>query len=292
MDAAHTIVQVRVLDVNDNPPSFLKPHPQVLVVEEDDRHLPAVILQVEATDADARDAGWLEYSLRGDGVDDYQPEDAFFSIDPLTGHLFQLRAIDRDPPHGRGVWRIQVTVRDGQGFKQPADSFHTLVTVPDRQAATENSREPARKHHRQQAPLSSTGHPSRTWVYRHGYSAGKEKQLLREVTQNVQKSVFFRSLANFHSKRDLRVQNKEKETEEVQVESQTNVEYKEKKKTKRELHDILLTENYVNTQLLHNVPRNLTTNGGGCVEMGGFGGNLAGDALADVGSGTSGIVGS
>lgn len=42
----HTLVQVRVADVNDNPPYFLHPLPQVTLVEEDDSHLPAVIATV------------------------------------------------------------------------------------------------------------------------------------------------------------------------------------------------------------------------------------------------------
>ncbi|XP_071534244.1 putative neural-cadherin 2 [Panulirus ornatus] len=112
----HAMVQVRVNDVNDNPPYFLNPQPHLTVVEEDDRHLPATIAKVEAQDADRLDHHGLLYTVRGDGVDGYDPSDAFFTINSLTGELIQRRAVDRDPPRGKGVWRVRVQVRDGQAL--------------------------------------------------------------------------------------------------------------------------------------------------------------------------------
>ncbi|XP_071534241.1 putative neural-cadherin 2 isoform X2 [Panulirus ornatus] len=112
----HAMVQVRVSDVNDNPPYFLNPQPHLTVVEEDDRHLPATIAKVEAQDADRLDHHGLLYTVRGDGVDGYDPSDAFFTINSLTGELIQRRAVDRDPPRGKGVWRVRVQVRDGQAL--------------------------------------------------------------------------------------------------------------------------------------------------------------------------------
>ncbi|ROT84283.1 Protocadherin Fat 4 [Penaeus vannamei] len=41
----HTIVQVRVVDVNDNAPSFVTPDPEVTLVEEDDRDLPQTLIK-------------------------------------------------------------------------------------------------------------------------------------------------------------------------------------------------------------------------------------------------------
>ncbi|XP_042206047.1 putative neural-cadherin 2 [Homarus americanus] len=114
--AAHAMVQVTVLDVNDNAPYFLNPKPQVTVVEEDDRHLPATIATVEATDPDWLDHHGLLYTVRGDGVDGFHPTDAFFSVNSLTGELIQLRALDRDPPRGKEVWKVRVQVRDGQAL--------------------------------------------------------------------------------------------------------------------------------------------------------------------------------
>lgn len=42
-------------------------------------------------DEDECDAGKLVYSVSGDGVDDLAPSDAYFSVDPYTGTLHQLR---------------------------------------------------------------------------------------------------------------------------------------------------------------------------------------------------------
>ncbi|XP_045131274.1 putative neural-cadherin 2 isoform X2 [Portunus trituberculatus] len=109
--AVMSLVQVTVVDVNDNPPHFLQDDMVVTIVEEDDQHLPATIFKVEAEDQDAVDAKGLVYSVGGEGL---VGPDATFTINPHTGHLLQLKAVDRDPPKGRAVWRVKVQVRDGQ----------------------------------------------------------------------------------------------------------------------------------------------------------------------------------
>ncbi|XP_069159473.1 uncharacterized protein [Procambarus clarkii] len=118
-EAVRAIVQVRVQDVNDNAPYFLHPDPIFTVIEEDDRDLPTTITTVRARDKDAQDKRGLLYTLRGDGVDGYTPADAFFAINPRTGELIQLRALDRDPPRGRQVWKVRVQVRDAQVHWMP-----------------------------------------------------------------------------------------------------------------------------------------------------------------------------
>ncbi|XP_042869826.1 uncharacterized protein LOC122251773 [Penaeus japonicus] len=110
----YVVVEVQVLDINDNVPYFVKPQPRVTVIEEDDRDLPMTLTKVEAWDADQRDRGTLLYTLRGDGVDGLDPDKAYFSVHPQTGDLIQLRALDRDPPRGKGVWKLRVQVHDGQ----------------------------------------------------------------------------------------------------------------------------------------------------------------------------------
>ncbi|XP_063874461.1 putative neural-cadherin 2 isoform X1 [Scylla paramamosain] len=124
--AARALIMVQVTDVNDNPPVFPQPEPRLTIVEEDDRDLPATITRVEAVDADETDAGRLVYRVSGDGVErregEEEEEGAFFTINARTGDLIQLRALDRDPPHGMSVWRLRVEVRDGkwQGVSQEA----------------------------------------------------------------------------------------------------------------------------------------------------------------------------
>ncbi|XP_063872545.1 uncharacterized protein LOC135106984 [Scylla paramamosain] len=112
--AAHALVRVVVADVNDNPPVFVRPRLLVTVIEEDDRDLPLPLAKVEANDVDKVDAGSLLYTISGDGVDGYGPTDAYFTVDPSSGEVTQRKALDRDPPTGRSVWRVKVTVRDGQ----------------------------------------------------------------------------------------------------------------------------------------------------------------------------------
>ncbi|XP_037795102.1 uncharacterized protein LOC119590526, partial [Penaeus monodon] len=129
-ESARVGVSLTVEDANDNPPTFPSPPPRVTVIEEDDRtdlilgvSLMVVVInnesfgevKVEADDRDASDReGGLSYSLAGDGVDGLPPEDAFFAVKPSSGELIQLRALDRDPPSGRRIWKIKVRVRDGQ----------------------------------------------------------------------------------------------------------------------------------------------------------------------------------
>ncbi|XP_066971901.1 uncharacterized protein [Macrobrachium rosenbergii] len=131
-----TIVEVSVADVNDNPPVFTHTDPHVTVIEEDDRHLPTTLLKVEATDPDQSDESGLLYTLRGDGVDGYSSEDAFFKIYPHTGDLIQLRALDRDPPNGKRIWKLRVKVKDGQkawkAGKRPKETKNTPVKSRDR----------------------------------------------------------------------------------------------------------------------------------------------------------------
>ncbi|XP_068213121.1 putative neural-cadherin 2 [Palaemon carinicauda] len=123
--AVHTIVQVKVRDVNDSPPYFVSQDPEVTVIEEDDRHLPNTLLKVEARDKDELDYQGLLYTVRGDGVDGYAPSDAYFTINSLTGEIIQQRALDRDPPKGKAVWKVRVQVRDGQAlWSRPRNKRH------------------------------------------------------------------------------------------------------------------------------------------------------------------------
>lgn len=61
--AALTVLEVRVDDVNDNPPTFLVPDQRLTIVEEDDRDLPAIIAKVRR--AATREVGGEHESVRG-----------------------------------------------------------------------------------------------------------------------------------------------------------------------------------------------------------------------------------
>ncbi|XP_071515917.1 putative neural-cadherin 2 isoform X1 [Panulirus ornatus] len=107
-------VVVKVVDQNDHAPSFLRSLHETQITEEDDRHLPKVILkQVRAVDGDAGHHGRLTYSLAGDGIFTNGTRPCF-SVDPATGTVLLLRPLDRDPPHGRPQWRLRVSATDGE----------------------------------------------------------------------------------------------------------------------------------------------------------------------------------
>ncbi|XP_064120797.1 uncharacterized protein LOC135225392 [Macrobrachium nipponense] len=122
-------VRVVVEDANDSPPVFLRSNPVVTVIEDDDRHLPAVIAQVTAMDLDALDEDGLIYRVAGDGIDGYPPDEAFFTINKDTGDLIQLKALDRDPPHGKGVWKLRVEVADGQAQKRHQEKNNGVFDI-------------------------------------------------------------------------------------------------------------------------------------------------------------------
>ncbi|CAL4136838.1 unnamed protein product, partial [Meganyctiphanes norvegica] len=110
----HAIVAVTVTDVNDNPPEFTSTLSTITVIEEDLRDLPELLIKVSATDVDTVDSGRLHYSVVGDGMDGLSDHDKHFEIHPITGELFQIRALDRDPPVGKAMWRLTIQVYDGQ----------------------------------------------------------------------------------------------------------------------------------------------------------------------------------
>ncbi|XP_045130294.1 putative neural-cadherin 2 isoform X1 [Portunus trituberculatus] len=158
-EVAHTRVRVRVRDVNDNPPYFLDPRPYVTLVEEDDRSLPASIITVTAEDPDWLDHHGLLYTVRGDGVDGFHPDNAFFSVNSLTGEVIQLRPLDRDPPAGRAVWRVRVQVRDGQALWS-REAIHRHLASKDtarRKEKEKDAKKTTRNSHRKRDYMSGRG---------------------------------------------------------------------------------------------------------------------------------------
>ncbi|XP_066966022.1 putative neural-cadherin 2 [Macrobrachium rosenbergii] len=109
-ERAFAQVVVKVRDVNDLPPTFPRPLFETQITEEDDRHLPKPILQVAANDGDVSDTNRLQYSLH---IEDSPESTDIFTITNNTGHLYLLKALNRDAPDGRPRWHLRVTVTDG-----------------------------------------------------------------------------------------------------------------------------------------------------------------------------------
>ncbi|XP_063876237.1 putative neural-cadherin 2 isoform X2 [Scylla paramamosain] len=107
-------VAVKVDDQNDHAPVFLRALHETQITEEDNRHLPKVILkQVTAVDRDAGRFGRLIYTISGDGIFTNGSRPCF-SLDAASGTVLLLRPLDRDPPHGQAQWRLRVTATDGE----------------------------------------------------------------------------------------------------------------------------------------------------------------------------------
>ncbi|XP_045130452.1 putative neural-cadherin 2 isoform X1 [Portunus trituberculatus] len=107
-------VVVKVDDQNDYAPVFLRALHETQITEEDNRHLPKVILKhVTAVDGDAGRFGRLAYTISGDGMFTNGSRPCF-SVDAASGTVLLLRPLDRDPPHGRPQWRLRVTATDGE----------------------------------------------------------------------------------------------------------------------------------------------------------------------------------
>ncbi|KAK4314242.1 hypothetical protein Pmani_014396 [Petrolisthes manimaculis] len=66
---SETEITVCVLDSNDHTPVFPTSLYETQITEEDDHHLPKIILTVTATDSDGGEFGRLSYRLSGNGVD-------------------------------------------------------------------------------------------------------------------------------------------------------------------------------------------------------------------------------
>ncbi|KAK4293602.1 hypothetical protein Pmani_033727, partial [Petrolisthes manimaculis] len=119
-------VEVQVEDINDNPPTFPSPLHQMQLTEGDTRHLPKTIVKMAAKDEDSGGHSRLLYTLSGDGVvsnTSLSSSDSFFSINPSTGDIYLMKPLERDPPDGRGVWRLRVAASDGW------KTAHTTVLV-------------------------------------------------------------------------------------------------------------------------------------------------------------------
>ncbi|XP_049790107.1 neural-cadherin-like [Schistocerca nitens] len=124
---------VRVKDANDLPPVFEQPVYRATVTEEDDHHLPRRILTVKAVDGDTERPHDVVYFITGPGVDPDNPAAGNFRIDPKTGDIFILKALDRDPPDGRPHWRFTAFAQDeaGQGQVGYTDIHVAVSDVND-----------------------------------------------------------------------------------------------------------------------------------------------------------------
>ncbi|XP_039767444.1 cadherin-23 isoform X1 [Ornithorhynchus anatinus] len=119
--AAEIPVYLEIVDVNDNNPVFGQAAYQIPVLE--DVPLGTVLLTVTATDADSGPFALIQYSL-GDG-------EGKFGIDPSTGDIFVLSALDREK---KDHYILTAVARDNPGdvsSNRRENSVQVVITVLD-----------------------------------------------------------------------------------------------------------------------------------------------------------------
>ncbi|VDL72367.1 unnamed protein product, partial [Nippostrongylus brasiliensis] len=115
-------VEVEVLDVNDETPTFTKSEYTISVKEnepasESERHF---VLRVHAVDKDSGDYGRVQYSLASDH--------GIFVIDSETGAVTVTRPLDREQTH---EYLLHVLAKDSDPVKPKSSKAMVLVTVLD-----------------------------------------------------------------------------------------------------------------------------------------------------------------
>uniref|UniRef100_A0A8C3YB10 Protocadherin Fat 2 n=1 Tax=Catagonus wagneri TaxID=51154 RepID=A0A8C3YB10_9CETA len=116
---ASVLVEIFVLDINDNSPQCS----QLLYTGKVSEDVPLghFILKVSATDLDSDTNAQITYSLHGPGADD-------FKLDPHTGELITLTALDRER---KDVYTLVAKATDGGGQSCQADVTLHVEDVND-----------------------------------------------------------------------------------------------------------------------------------------------------------------
>ncbi|XP_075916433.1 protocadherin Fat 1-like [Petromyzon marinus] len=120
-NAVTTLVEVTVLDVNDNRPRFSHGFYNATVAE--DSPGAVVSLRLEATDADAGDAGRLFFSLVSLGGNNAAESMRLFRINPVTGEVTAAEELDREAKQSHV---LTVMVQDA---RIPVRRAYTTVLV-------------------------------------------------------------------------------------------------------------------------------------------------------------------
>nr|XP_040218321.2 cadherin-87A isoform X1 [Anopheles coluzzii]XP_049463650.1 cadherin-87A isoform X1 [Anopheles coluzzii]XP_049463651.1 cadherin-87A isoform X1 [Anopheles coluzzii]XP_049463652.1 cadherin-87A isoform X1 [Anopheles coluzzii]XP_049463653.1 cadherin-87A isoform X1 [Anopheles coluzzii]XP_049463654.1 cadherin-87A isoform X1 [Anopheles coluzzii] len=112
-------VQIRVLDENDNGPTFTQQIYHATVAENAALHPPAAILQVMATDPDEGAAGDVKYAILSDNVG------GIFRLDANSGILYPGASLIGKS----GQYRIDIEARDGLGSGPHNDAATIVIEI-------------------------------------------------------------------------------------------------------------------------------------------------------------------
>uniref|UniRef100_A0A182Y7D4 Cadherin domain-containing protein n=1 Tax=Anopheles stephensi TaxID=30069 RepID=A0A182Y7D4_ANOST len=112
-------VQIRILDENDNGPTFSQQIYHATVAENAALHPPAAILQVTATDPDEGPAGDVKYAILSDNVG------GIFRLDANSGILYPGASLIGKS----GQYRIDIEARDGLGSGPHNDAATIVIEI-------------------------------------------------------------------------------------------------------------------------------------------------------------------
>uniref|UniRef100_A0A182QKL0 Cadherin domain-containing protein n=1 Tax=Anopheles farauti TaxID=69004 RepID=A0A182QKL0_9DIPT len=112
-------VQIRILDENDNGPTFTQQIYHATVAENAALHPPAAILQVMATDPDEGAAGDVKYAILSDNVG------GIFRLDANSGILYPGASLIGKS----GQYRIDIEARDGLGSGPHNDAATIVIEI-------------------------------------------------------------------------------------------------------------------------------------------------------------------
>nr|CAD7576152.1 unnamed protein product [Timema californicum] len=116
-------VEIKIANVNDNPPVFLKFNNNITIQEE--MIVEGCIANLEAYDPDIQDRGAPQH-IQFDVVKEDQK--ALLSIDE-QGCLRLIKPLDRDPPNGSPVWQVLIAANDEDGGPSSLQSTAELIII-------------------------------------------------------------------------------------------------------------------------------------------------------------------
>ncbi|CAG2057162.1 unnamed protein product, partial [Timema podura] len=116
-------VEIKIANVNDNPPVFLKFNNNITIQEE--MIVEGCIANLEAYDPDIQDRSAPQH-IQFDVVKEDQK--ALLSIDE-QGCLRLIKPLDRDPPNGSPVWQVLIAANDEDGGPSSLQSTAELIII-------------------------------------------------------------------------------------------------------------------------------------------------------------------
>ncbi|CAH1406526.1 unnamed protein product [Nezara viridula] len=113
---------VKVQDVEDQPPEFVVVSPVTRIAE--DAPVGSSVLQVRAIDGDRGINNQISYSI-------VSGAQGIFDIDPATGKVYTLKAIDREAiiNNNNGAYILEIQAKEESGIVFPPPTARTEVTI-------------------------------------------------------------------------------------------------------------------------------------------------------------------